>query len=213
MSNDALIHSLAAGLIPVRRRSIAREGLSLALLCAMELALVLSLGLMRPDMGRMVGTAYMLWKLGSLALLSTLGCIVALRSFAPQGFPRRGLALVGILALVAVIAGLATAPAGAEAQPLLARLMPLHGLRCALAIVVLSLPVMALLGALMRRAAPVWPESSALASGLAAGSCGALVFAFCCPMNDPLYVITWYCTGCGVVMLAARWLLPRHFRL
>jgi hypothetical protein len=72
---------------------------------------------------------------------------------------------------------------------------------------------MAMLALLMRRAAPAHPNASALASGLAASTCGALIFAFCCPMNDPLYIVVWYSAGCAAVTAMARWLLPRRFRL
>ena len=57
------------------------------------------------------------------------------------------------------------------------------------------LPIVGLLGALMRRAAPTRPRLSALASGIAAGACGAVVFAFCCPFNDPLYVVVGILSG------------------
>jgi hypothetical protein len=65
----------------------------------------------------------------------------------------------------------------------------------------------------MRRAAPTHPADSALASGIAASTCGAFIFAFCCPMNDPLYITVWYAVACAVVTAVARWLLPRRFLL
>jgi len=52
-----------------------------------------------------------------------------------------------------------------------------------------------------------------LTAGLAASLCGALIFTACCPMNDPLYIVVWYSAGIGAVTAAARWLLPRRFRL
>jgi hypothetical protein len=70
-----------------------------------------------------------------------------------------------------------------------------------------------MLGTLMRRAAPTQPKQSAIASGIASGTVGALVFAFCCPFNDPLYVVVWYSIACAAVAGAARWRLPRRFRL
>ena len=93
------------------------------------------------------------------------------------------------------------------------RLAPVHGLLCATAITALSLPVLALLGLLMRRAAPVQPRRSAWAAGIAAATTGALVFTACCPMNDPLYITVWYALGIAAVSAAARWLLPWRFRL
>ena len=211
MSNDALILDLAANLTPVKRRSLLRETVLLLALAAAELALFLGLGAMRRDMGMMIGSAYMIWRIGSLAILAGISGTVAVRSFSPLASPRRGLMLALALAGVAVIAG---AFVGFPAdRPLLDRVAPANGILCAVSIILLSLPMMATLSILMRRAAPTHPEGSALAAGLAAGTCGAFIFAFCCPMNDPLYTVLWYFAGCATVTAAARWLLPRHYRL
>ena len=70
MSNESLILDLSANLVPVRRRRMLREaGLVLALGAA-ELALFLGLGIMRPDMGHMPASPYLMWRLGSLAVLA-----------------------------------------------------------------------------------------------------------------------------------------------
>jgi hypothetical protein len=213
MSNDALILDLAANLTPVKRRSVVREALMLLALCGGELALFLGLGAMRPDMGMMIGSAYMVWRIGSLAILAGISVTVAVRSFAPPASPRRGTMLALALAGLAVIAGAFVGSSADGARSLLDRIAPANGILCAVSIIVLSLPMMAALAILMRRAAPTHPEASALAAGLAAATCGAFIFAFCCPMNDPLYTIVWYFAGCAVVTGAARWFLPRHYRL
>ncbi|WP_235364879.1 NrsF family protein [Sphingomonas sp. ERG5] len=213
MLNDGLILALSADLVPVRRRRVRREAALLLALGAAELALLLGLGLMRPDMGRMIASPYMLWKLGSLAMLAGVGCTVAIRSFSPIAWPRRGLTVAFALAIAAMIGGMLVAPSSESGHTLLDRLAPVHGVLCAVSIVVLSMPMMALLAVLMRGAAPTHPESSALAAGFAAGASGAFVFAFCCPINDPLYIVVWYSAGCAAVAATARWLLPRRFRL
>ncbi len=213
MLSDALILDLSADLAPVRRRQVLREAALLLALGATELALLLGLGLMRPDMGRVIASSYMLWKLGSLAMLAGVGCMVAIRSFSPTARPRRGLMVALALAAAAMIGGAFVVPAGEIGHTLLDRLAPAHGVLCAVSIVVLSMPMMAMLAVLMRSAAPTQPGASALAAGVAAGTCGAFVFAFCCPINDPLYVVVWYSAGCAAVVAAARWLLPRRFRL
>lgn len=213
MSNEALISELTSQLAPVRRRSMMREGALLFALCAVELALFLTVGLMRPDMNQMAGSPFLMWRVGSLGLLAVVACVLAVRSFSPTARPRQGLMVACALAVVALALGPFVAPAGVSDTALLDRIDPARGLMCATSIFVLSLPIVALLGALMRRAAPAQPRLSALASGLAAGACGAFVFAFCCPFNDPLYVIVWYSVGCAAVTAAARWRLPRRFRL
>ena len=212
-STESLIHDLAADLAPVRRRSVSLEAGLLLALCAAELALVVMFGAMRPDMGRVVLSPYMAWKIGGLALLAGVSCTVAIRSFAPPAPSRRGLTLTLGLAALLVIGGAFVTSTADRGRPVLDRLAPAHGLLCAVAIVTLAMPVVILLAVLMRRAAPVRPDRSAWAAGLAASTCGALIFTACCPVNDPLYIVVWYSTGVAVLTAAARWLLPRRFRL
>jgi hypothetical protein len=212
-STDALILDLSTSLAPVKRRSVAREAALLATFAAVELGAILSAGAMRHDLGLVILSPFMMWKMGSLALLAGVTCTVALRSFAPPATSRRGLMLALGLAAMAIVGGTLVTSAADSSRPLLERLSPVHGMLCATAITVLSLPLMAALAVMMRRAAPVRPKQSALACGLAAATCGALVFTACCPMNDPLYIAVWYSLGVAVVAVAARWLLPRRFRL
>ena len=117
------------------------------------------------------------------------------------------------LAALTLIGGAFVTNAADSSRPLIGRLAPAHGLLCAIAIVLLALPMMTLLGVLMRRAAPVRPARSAWVTGVAASTCGALIFTACCPMNDPLYIVGWYSTGTAIITAAARWLLPRRFQL
>jgi hypothetical protein len=213
MSNEALIVGLSSELAPIRRRSMVREGALVLALCAVELVLFLSLGVMRPDMNHMTGSPYLMWRVGSLGLLAVVACVVAVRSFSPTARPGHGLMLACAVAVTAIAVGAFVVPQGVSDRALLDRIDPASGVKCATSIFVLSLPIVALLGALMRRAAPTQPRLSALASGIAAGACGAFVFAFCCPFNDPLYAVVWYSVGCAAVAGAARWRLPRRFRL
>jgi hypothetical protein len=213
MSNETLIANLSSDLQPVQRRSMLREGAIVLVLGAVELALFLSLGAMRPDMRHIGESPFLLWRVGSLGILAVLACVVAIRSFSPTARPRRGLMLAGGFAVLAILGGVFVAPEGVSGRGLLDRLNPASGMVCAASIFVLSLPVVALLGAFMRKAAPTQPRLSALGSGIAAGACGAFVFAFCCPFNDPLYVVVWYTVGCAAVAAVARWRLPRRFRL
>lgn len=213
MSSESLIVDLSSDLAPVPRRSMVREGGLVLALGAVELALFLAVGAMRPDMGHMAGSPFLTWRVGSLGLLAVFACVLAIRSFSPTARPRQGLMLACTLAVAAIVTGAFVTPNGAGERALLDRIDPASGMLCATSIFVLSLPIVALLGALMRRAAPTQPRLSALAAGIAAGTCGAFVFAFCCPFNDPLYVVVWYTVGCAAVAAAARWRLPRRFRL
>lgn len=213
MSNEALIAELSSDLAPVQRRSMLREGGLVLAVGVVEVALFLALGVMRPDMHHMGGSPFLMWRVGSLGLLAIAACALAIRSYSPTAQPRRGLILAGAFATLAIAGGAFVVPDGVGERALLDRIDPASGILCATSIFMLSLPVVALLGALMRRAAPTQPKLSALASGIAAGACGAFVFAFCCPFNDPLYVVVWYSVGSGAVAAVARWRLPRRFRL
>ena len=212
-STENLIHDLSADLAPVQRRNVRREAGALLALGAAELALIVMFDFVRPDMGRVILSPFMVWKIGSLALLAGVSCTIAIRSFAPPASSRRRLMLPLGLAGFALIAGVLVTPAADRGQSLLERLAPAQGLLCTASIVVLALPLMALLAVLMRRAAPVYPKQSAQAAGLAASTLGALIFTACCPMNDPLYIIVWYSIAVATVTALARWLLPRRFRL
>ncbi len=213
MSNDALILDLATNLKPVKRRSTLREASLLIAIVAAEGAFIIVRGAMRPDMGQMIGSSFMTWKVGSLAILAAVTCTVAMRSFSPPASPRRGLKIALVLLAAAMIGGLLVASSAENSRPILDRIAPARGVLCAASIIVLALPLAAMLGVVMRRAAPTDPGASALAAGAAAGTCAGLVFTLCCPMNDPLYVMVWYCIGCAVVTAVSRWLLPREYRL
>lgn len=213
MSTDALILELSTGLTPVRRRNVRREGLALLALIALELLLVVALGMTRPDIAEMILSPYLVWKLGSLALLAMASAAVALTSFSPHSSTRRGLTTLSCLFSLAIIAGALITSSTQSARGFVERLEPVHGMMCMAAIIVLTLPIMVALTILMRRGAPMNAKQSATAAGLAGATGGAFVFAFCCPMNDPLYIITWYLLAIATVAVSARWLLPRRFRL
>ena len=212
-STDALILDLSARLAPVQRRSVRREAAALLGLGGAELALILIFGAMRPDMGRVILSSLMAWKIGSLAVLAVASCAVAVRSFTPSSPSGRGLVLLPSLAALTLIGGAFVTSAADSSRSLMERLAPAHGILCVTSIVLLAIPVMALLAVLMRRAAPVRPARSAWVAGIAASTCGALIFTACCPMNDPLYIVVWYSAGIAIVTAVARWLLPRRFQL
>ncbi len=212
-STETLIRTLSADLAPVRRRSVPREVAVLAAVGLAEAVLLLSAGAMRPDMGQVILTPFMLWKIAGLALLAGVTATVAMRSLTPPAMPRHTAMVVLALAVLTVLGGTFVTSAGDSGRSLVDRLSPVHGMLCATAITILSLPIVATLAVLMRRAAPLRPKQSALACGLAAATSGALIFTLCCPINDPLYVAVWYSLAIAAVGLTARWLLPRQFRL
>ena len=175
-SIESLIDDLSTDLAPVQRRSVRREVGALLAVGALELALIVTCDVMRRDLGRTIFSAYMAWKIGSLALLALVSCAVALRSFTPPASTRIGLMLTLSLAAFAMVSGTFVTSA-AEKQPACDRAPgadPRAAMRRRDHPAVRADPRFA--GWLMRRAAPVRPEQSAWATGLAAAICSALIF-------------------------------------
>lgn len=212
MSTDNLIERLAGDLRPVRPRAPAREAGLLAIVCALELAGFLAAGMARPDLTEVLRQPLLWWKFGTFALLAVAAFATALRSFSPQGSARAG--LVALLALAIGGLGLGwlldtTHPSTAD---LLTRLSPQDGLVCLGYVLGLSLPPLALLGSLMRRAAATDPQGAAAAVGLGSAAWAAWVFLFACRHDDPLYVVVWYGLACSAIGIATSLILPRLTR-
>ncbi|WP_019833165.1 NrsF family protein [Sphingomonas sp. PR090111-T3T-6A] len=212
MASEQLLDDLVASLAPVRRRNPRREGLVLALIGAVELGLYLMLGHHRPDLMMAMRMPSFWWKAGCLGGLTVIGMITALRSFDPTASPRPGLRWMALLFGAALVSGWAIDVANAGGGMLRARLMWRHGVDCAIAIVILSIPVAVALGVMMRRGAPTDRKGSALAIGFAGAAWGAFVFIFQCPHDDPFYVAVWYSVGAVAVALIWRLILPRVTR-
>ena len=208
MTSERLLDDLASGLRPVRTRSAWRDGAIVAALAAIELALFLMMGFMRPDMGHAVTEPSFWWKLATLGLVATIAVATALRSLDPSVSPSRGLRWAAGVCAVALLAGWGIDATRHAGVPLLARLEWREGLNCLFAMLVLTLPMLAALAVLMRRGAPVHRRESALAAGLGSAAWGAFVFFFACGHDDPLYIVFWYGLGCALVALAGRALLP-----
>ncbi len=212
MRTEQLVDRLAGDLKPVRRRSAGGDAAILGLAGAVELAVVLGLGLMRPDMPAAMQQASFWWKLGSLGVIAGVSGLIAVLSFDPARSPRRGLRWLVALVAVCLAAGWFIDASGAGLPALAARLRWRDGLGCVGKMAALSVPAVIGLGLLMRRGAATDAGGTALASGVAAAAWGAFVFAFACPFDDPLYIAVWYAVGCGLVAGFARAVLPRLAR-
>jgi hypothetical protein len=212
MTRERLLDELAFGLAPVRLRKLRHDGLIVGALAVTELALFLLLGLGRRDMGYAMGEPSFWWKLLSLGLLAIIGMVTAVRSSDPAVSPRAGLRWASWIGGVALLIGWGIDAAHRTAGPLLGRLEWREGVGCMLAMVLLSLPMLATLVVLMRRGAPTSRRDSAMAAGLGAGAWGAFVFFFQCPHDDPLYIVVWYGLGCLLLGFAGRVLLPAFTR-
>lgn len=208
MLSDQFLDDLAKDLRPVRRPSMARDAALLAVLCLVELAGFILMGFLRPDMPDAVKEPSFWWKLLSLAVIAGFGSIVALGAANPAASPRKGVERLAMIVAVCLALGWLVDAMQPGMPMLLARLDVPSGVQCVYQIVLLSIPPVVALGYFLRRGAPTDPGRTSLAAGLAAAACGALVFVFSCPTDDPLYVAVWYSAGCGIVTLAARLVLP-----
>jgi hypothetical protein len=205
--NDFL-DGLVSDLKPVRPRRPYVEALILAGLCLAELALWLALDQARPHLMQIAQTTPAFWwKLASFGLVAGLGATTAMSSFDPAVSPRRGLMWIAAAFALYLVGGLfLDGPAGRIS--ILQRLDWRGGVDCLEKVVLLSTPVMAMLGAFMRAGAPTYRSGTALASGIAAAAWAAFVFTFACPHDDPLYVAVWYTLACALSAAIARVLLP-----
>ncbi len=212
MNLDSLIGRLAEDLRPVRPRRCRVDGAAVALLAAVELALMLAAGSVHGDTHRMLMRRAVGWRIASLGVISLASGSVALRSFDPTycatAWPRR----LALIAAICMAYGIVRGGMPAGAAGIVRRLDWTSGVQCASKIVLLSIPPLVCLAALARRGAPTDMRRTPLLIGLAAAAAGAFVFAFSCPFDDRLYIVAWYGVGCGVVTLASRFLLPRFVR-
>lgn len=205
--SDDLIDRLAVRLRPVRRRTPVRDAAALAGIVGIELLLFLLMGHTRPDMPAAMAQPSWWWKLGGLAAIAAIGAGSALISLDPSRSPRRGLHATLVVLLLCLALGWALDSARHGLAPLLARLDWQQGVGCVWKMSVLAIPAMLGLAVLLNRGAPVDRGGTAWAAGIGAAACGALVFVFACPSDDPLYIAVWYAVGLGLVSVVSRVLL------
>jgi hypothetical protein len=208
MASDDFLDGLVGDLKPVRRRDARFEALAFAGLCAIELALWLISGHVRPGLMYVAETTPTFWwKTASAAALATLGAATAIGSLDPTRSPRRGLVTLVVLvatfffvgALLALNAGLAN---------LGGRLDWTDGLTCVAKVALLSAPPAVVFGLLLRRGAPTEIRGTALAAGVGGAAWAVFVYFFACPHDDPVYILVWYPIACAASTLAARLALP-----
>jgi hypothetical protein len=208
MKTDDLILALAAdsrpGPRPEQGLPVAAAALALAGAC-----LFLVLGF-RADLGAALAPFTLPKTLLPLAL-GAMAMLLALRSVRPgAGSGRLPLAMLGIPALAAMLAGLRLAtsePAGWAMQVTGKTMIP-----CLVTIpLTAALPLGALLW-LLRRGAPLAPWLSGLAAGLAAGGFAAALYSLYCIEDSPLFWALWYSTAIGITAMVGAVLGHRLLR-
>lgn len=209
-STDDLIASLAADTAPVAPIRPGRV-LGLLLLAAATLfALCLLSGDTRSDMAEAMGRPMFWWKMGAFALpalAASAGVALALRPEARLGPVWR---VIGGLAALGLLAGIALSPG--VAASFVERVWRVEAWNCLRSVLGMGLPMAALFAFALSRGAPTRPVEAARMAGLAAGGWAAAVFALACPVDDPLYTLTWFTLSVGLVALAATLAVPPLLR-
>jgi hypothetical protein len=174
------------------------------------LAMALSLGPRDPQLWPYLTAGFAL----KLALCLSLW-LVAVQLAWRRSLPARGdgpwrSAVPGLALLLLVLAAAAWLPADAAARH--AQWWSPTILTCLLSIPLLGLPAGLLLGWAARQGAATDPAASGWAVGLSAGACGALAYAFHCPMDAPAYLLCWYLPAIALTGVLGRWAGRRWLR-
>lgn len=209
MKTEALIRILALDadrpVVPVARlitkASLAGVGSSLLLF-----ALILK---PRPDIAAaLVSPGFCLKLLVAACLAATA---VALLDVLARPMPRSRSLLPLMLGPLLLAAGVAIELAVFPSDTWQPRLIGRNAPHCLALIPLLSAAPAVCLVLALRRAAPARPGLAGAVIGLAAGGCGAILYALTCPDDSPLFVAVWYSIAISVVtgacfLAGRRWL-------
>jgi hypothetical protein len=198
MKTEDLIRSLSTD-------SVAREKMPWRLIgfgtlaCYLALALTVSgiLGV-RPDFASAIATLRVQFKFlfGLVLIGSSLAALVPLmRPEATPAHALRALIPVGLLAFVGASAELLSIGSASWG----ARLVGQNAMFCLVAVPTLSVLPLAVLLYAGRAGASSSNGTFGLAAGLLSGGLAATAYAFHCPDDSPLFVVTWYGIAIGMV--------------
>lgn len=164
----------------------------------------------RPNLATAIETARVLFKIGFTLVLAIVACRLVFlvgqpgRSLKARGFQ---LAVPGLLLAIAVVSELLVLPSQAWTASLIGR----NAGFCLFFIPVLSLAPLTGFLIVLRNGAPDNPGLAGASAGLAAGAIAALLYAFHCPDDSPLFLSVWYSIAVLLVTAAGyfvgrRWL-------
>lgn len=145
---------------------------------------------------------------GALALAAGWLTASLSRPGAPMHGPRRALvAIVLVMGLIAA-AGLATTSPGSRMGAVLGD----SWWSCSVRVLLLSGPALATVLWAVRGLAPTRPRAAGFATGLLAGSVGAIGYSLSCPEASPAFVALWYTLGIALAGALGAALGPRVLR-
>lgn len=190
MKTDKLIEALVADRTP--RGKPLRWALAAALAAGILVSLVFFLDTLgvRADIGPALATWRFELKVGLvlLALVLAFSLCIALSRPEMPAHPGRRLMPLAALAVLAVAIELSVLPGASWAS----RLMGTNALVCLIAVPALAIVPLAAVLAILRSGAPASPALAGAAAGLLAAAAAAVLYAFHCFDDSPLFVVTWY---------------------
>lgn len=202
MKTEQLVESLVAD------RARSATSLSRSVARAVALGSVLSLGIFVLELGPRVdlAAAFATWRFDfklvlvlTALLAAASACIALARPLASRSW-RRGVVVLAVLAVSGLAIELMLAPAGSWGT----RLVGSNARDCLKAIPVLALGPLVGLLLVLRRSAPASPILAGAASGALAAAAAAVLYAFHCFDDSPLFVLTWYpLAAVPVILLGA----------
>jgi hypothetical protein len=203
LKTDELIESLVHELRPAGAGPQAWLALGAAAGGAVAIACVLTLLGPRQDLADAAGGLVFWTKAGYTILLGAAGYWLSERLARPATSPRGGVLLASAVftaMLCLAVVQLAGAPPDMRMHLWLGHSWTF----CSRAVLLLSLPVLAVTLAVLRRQAPTRPMWAGAAAGLFSGGVGATVYGLSCPESAAPFLVTWYTLGVlGSVVLGA----------
>ncbi len=172
--------------------------------------LIATVGL-RHNMASVFETARVLFKIFVTIVLAIFAVRLAIRIGRPGEETRRPALLLAVPAAMvaaAVVAELFALPADAWRANTVGR----NALFCLLFVPALSLAPFAGLFWALKKGAPQSPTAAGAAAGLAAGAIAAAIYAWHCPDDSPLFLVTWYTIAIAGVTVGGALLGRRLLR-
>lgn len=210
MKTELLIDMLAQGAGPAPRAAVARRLLPVAL-AGLVVSTLLALWVIGPLPAVMFQTPAPWIKLAYTVSLAVAAAVLTTRLARPIArlqAPRTAVRVViGVMAAGGA-ALLAAAPPGERLEAVLGQ----SWLVCPWLLMALSLPTLAGILWALRRLAPTRLQEAGFASGLLAGSLGAIGYSLACPESSATFVAIWYTAGILLTGCVGGWLGGRVLR-
>ncbi len=200
MRTDDLINALVVDLTAskARFRQILLGGMALgAIIATVEFLFWIGV---RPDIGHAVETVRFLFKFVVMLCLAATAARLLSRLATPgvsTGFWGWAWLAAPMLLMVAVAAELIVTPGATWWS----RLVGTNARFCLTLIPFLSVGPLACILAALRQGAPTRPGLAGAVAGLVASGMAAMLYAFHCTDDSPLFVATWYSLAVGMVVL------------